>query len=308
MTKGRQTSGNIFYLPLPMKKLKKLIINADGFGFTHGINRAIFEVAEAGNISSMSVNTNFSAVSELPAFHKQFPHISIGVHVNPVVGRPVLPPTIISSLLRTDGEFWGDRFPAQLQKGYINLNELFQELLAQVQVVLDMGIPVTHLDSHQNQHLRPGFFPVFLKVAKTTGIKRMRTHRHFICAEHNSPRIHAARYYATHMKTLILHLYTRYLMNRAERAGMRMADRLLSVGHSTGTKKDNLKVWESMLSNLPSGINEVYCHPAYVDDTLRQYAKYYVVERRKERDVLVSPRFRQLLYKNDVDLISFHDI
>lgn len=291
-----------------MKKAKKLIINADGFGFTFGINRAIFEVANAGSISSVSVNTNFPAVCELDAFHKQFPHISIGVHVNPVVGRSVLIPTRIPSLLGINGEFLGDHFPAQLQKGCINRNELFQELLAQVRVIQDMRIPITHLDSHQNQHLRPGFFPLFLKVAKTTGIKRMRTHRHFICAEYNHPKIHAVRYYATHPKTLALHLYTRHLMNRAERAGMRMADRLLSVGHTTGATKGNLKVWESMISNMPSGINEVYCHPAYVDDTLRQYAKYYAGERDLEREVMVSPQFRQLLAKNEMDLISFNDI
>lgn len=291
-----------------MKKTTKLIINADGFGFTFGINRAIFEVAEKGSISSISVNTNFPAVCELSAFHKQFPHISIGVHINPIVGRPVLSPAKIPSLLGINGEFLGDRFPAQLQKECINRNELFQELLAQVRVIQDMRIPITHLDSHQNQHLRPGFFSIFLKVAKTTGIKRMRTHRHFICTERNYPRIHAVRYYTTHPKTLVLHFYTRYLMKHAERAGMRMADRLLSVGHATGATKGSLKVWESMISNMPSGINEVYCHPAYVDDTLRQYAKYYAGERDKEREVLISPQFRQLLAKNEVELISFNDI
>lgn len=71
---------------------RRLIINADGFGFTYGINRAIRECAVAGTVTSTSCVTNFPAISEVRELQDDFPHLSIGVHFNLTVGRPVLPP------------------------------------------------------------------------------------------------------------------------------------------------------------------------------------------------------------------------
>ncbi len=47
---------------------KCLIINADGYGFTRGINRGIEEAVERGVITSISVNANFEAAEDLPRF------------------------------------------------------------------------------------------------------------------------------------------------------------------------------------------------------------------------------------------------
>ena len=287
--------------------MKKLIINADGFGFTYGINRAIFEVAEFGSISSISVNCNFKAVEQLQIFHKKFPNISIGVHLNPIVGKPVSNPEKIPSLINSNGEFWNEHFAARIRKKKIALHELFEELLAQVNFILKMGIPVTHLDSHQNLHLLPGYFKVFLKVAKMASIPRMRSHRHYIGAECERPQLTAAVYYATHLKTTIMHLYTRLLMLRAQLKGMRMANRLICVGHVSGKSKGELKVWEKIFSNLPSGVNEIYCHPGYPDDTLRRNATY-IEERNNERKVLLSPKFLELLKHYEINLIDFNCI
>jgi chitin disaccharide deacetylase len=290
-----------------MMKEKKLIINADGFGFTFGINRAIFEVAREGAISSISVNSNFPAVEDLPEFHATFPRISIGVHCNPIVGKPVSDPDKVKSLLDPDGSFWGSRFPERLRSGLIDLHELELELSGQVQRVSEMGIPITHLDSHQNQHLRPGFFKTFLRVAKLHRIRRMRTHRHFICMECPHPVKGAAKYYAVHPMTAVVHVYTRWLMIMAERQGMRMADRLLCVGHATGVTKGSFQVWKSIMRNMPGGVNEIYCHPGYPDETLKLHARY-VSERERERRVLSSSAFRNLLQGGRVRLIGFHEL
>lgn len=62
--------------------VRRLIVNADGFGFGPGATQAIFEaVAASGPITSVSVNANFPDAERLGEFVKQFPHISVGVHV-----------------------------------------------------------------------------------------------------------------------------------------------------------------------------------------------------------------------------------
>ncbi len=286
---------------------KKLIINADGFGFTQGNNDAIFEVAKAKTITSISVNTNFDYITDLPIFVQKFPTVSIGIHLNPVVGKPVLPPAKVSSLLGTNGEFWANEFVNKLHSGHINLHELEAEMLAQIKVVSKMGIAISHLDSHQNQHLRPKFFRVFLNIAEKTNIKKMRTHRHFICAERSNPKVSALKYYLTHPKTTSIHTYTRIQMYKAKSRGMQMADRLICIGHTTKSTKGQIKVWQTLLKNLPSGTNEIYCHPGYPDRTLKQYASY-VNERKNELDVLLSNEFKLLIQSNQVELTDFYGI
>ncbi len=106
----------------------RLIINADGFGFTPAINRGIRLVAAAGTISSISVTPNFPASAELAEFHRLFPRISVGVHLNPVVGRPVSACSSVPTLVNRDGFFWYTEFPRRLVRGLIDRRELFAEL------------------------------------------------------------------------------------------------------------------------------------------------------------------------------------
>ena len=144
---------------------KYLIVNADGYGFTRGINRGIEAATERGIITSISVNSNYEGIDELPAFAARFPQVSVGVHLNPVVGPPVADPAAIPTLLGPDGEFLGGReFTRRLLARKIEKSELKHELRLQVERVRDMGIPISHLDSHQNRHLYPRYFGVFLEL------------------------------------------------------------------------------------------------------------------------------------------------
>jgi predicted glycoside hydrolase/deacetylase ChbG (UPF0249 family) len=284
----------------------RLIINADGFGFSRGINRAIRLVAGAGSISSISVTPNFPAFMELLDFHRQFPQISIGVHLNTVVGRPMSPCASVPTLVNRQGLFWHKDFPRRLVCGLIDERDLFKELLAQVEAVLAMDVTVTHLDSHQNLHLLPRYFSIFLRLAKEKNITRMRCHRHYVCGRPRGAGTQTARFYAARPRTGVVHLYSRFLMRMAEKKGMKMADRLLSPPPS-GNGKDRLEFWHAAFSGLPGGTSEVYCHPAFPDDTLRQFASY-VEPRQTETYLLLSSEFAALLKQSNARLIGFHDL
>lgn len=284
---------------------KCLIINADGFGFTRGINRGIEEAVAGGVVTSISVNANFAAVEDLPAFHRRHPHISVGVHLNPVVGSPVAHPAEIPTLVNEMGEFHYRDFTKRLLHKRIDPEELTYELSLQIERVRNMGIAISHLDSHQNQHLFPPFFKVFIKLLQLHGIHCMRTHAHFPLAESTSPRMAAVGYYLTHPYRLLTHGWTRILMRRARRGGVLMADRLMST--STTGDKAVQKHWSQLLRNVPDGWTEVYCHPAYPDDELRKWATY-VDERKAEIKVLTSRETRETIRDCGIILCSFHDL
>jgi predicted glycoside hydrolase/deacetylase ChbG (UPF0249 family) len=285
---------------------KHLIVNADGYGFTRGINRGIDEAVERGIVRSVSVNSNYEAIDDLPAFVERFPAVSVGVHLNPVVGPPVADPAAIRSLLGSDGEFLGGReFTRRLLRGKIERSELLLELGAQIQRVADMGVSISHLDSHQNRHLYPRYFGVFLELMRTRRIRCMRTHAHFALAESAQPHSDLRRYYALHPNRLATHAMARAEMALARRRGALMCDRLMSTSH-TGDKAVQAR-WSQLLRNVPDGWTEVYCHPAFPDDELRRYATY-VEPRRQEVDVMTSEETRDEIERCGIHLATFHDL
>lgn len=289
---------------------KKIIINADGYGFTAGINRGIEESIDDGVVTSISVNSNFDTVEPLPELIARHPEVSVGVHLNPVAGRPIADPKRVPTLVNAEGEFHFGQFTPKLQSGEIDRRELAYELGLQIERVQKM-VPqaVTHLDSHQNRHLWPKFFSVFLYLAKTYEIPRMRTHWHRINMEYEARRPVTLAFYLTHPQRMATHGFARYLMLKARHRGMRMCDRMLSVG-SWGQegRKSMLDVWIHVARGCPPGTNEIYCHPAYVDDDLRRWAKVIVDQREDERRVMTDPRLRQAFEENEIRRISFHDI
>jgi hypothetical protein len=288
---------------------RRLVINADGYGFTAGLNRGIEECVAAGLVTSISATPNFETVYSLSELNARHPRLSVGVHLNPVVGRPVAEPSRVPTLVGSDGQFHMDAFPTLLRAGRINASELALELGLQIERVQTLVPMVTHLDSHQNLHLRSRFFGVFLQLARRYGIQRMRTHRHYICIEY-APRLPAVvAFYLTHPRRLAAHSAARYRMRQARRQGLRMCDRLLSPGAwSAGGVRAKLDVWLAIARRCPAGTSEIYCHPGYVDDDLRRYARVIVDQREGERRALTDPRLSRAFADSGVALISFHDV
>jgi predicted glycoside hydrolase/deacetylase ChbG (UPF0249 family) len=61
------------------------------------------------------------------------------------------------------------------------------------------------------------------------------------------------------------------------------------------------------METLPQGTSEIYCHPAYVDDVLKQHATY-VYEREEEVKILTSDEVKDAARKYNVELISFREL
>jgi predicted glycoside hydrolase/deacetylase ChbG (UPF0249 family) len=287
-----------------MGPCKRLIVNADGFGFGPGATQGIIDALEEGKfISSVSVNANFAQVERVQELVTRFPHISIGVHLNPAVGRPCLPPDQVRSLLRPDGFFHGDSFPRLLQRGAIVVEELAAELDAQIARVKELARDrLTHLDSQENTHLF--YFDLFLELLKKWGLYGMRSNASLICLEAAHPLSSRIRAYLRKPHVGLVHCYRRYQMGKARRAGMRLADNLITVGYAGTGNKTNFDNWLRILKNLPVGTYEIYCHPAYPDDTLRQFS-YYTDDRAQELAVLRRSELNEVAREAGVQIIGF---
>jgi chitin disaccharide deacetylase len=290
-----------------MGLLKRLIVNADGFGFGPGATQGVMDALKDGKfISSVSVNANFPEVSRLRELVVAFPQVSIGVHLNPIVGRPCLSVHRVPSLVDRNGCFHGERFSRLLRQGAISYEELKAELATQIRIVKDLvGDRLTHLDSQENLHLL--YFDLFLRLAREAGLHRMRNNASLICLEAAQPKVSRLKAYALKPQVWLMHCYRRYQMQKARAAGLRLADNLITVGYAGMGNKTHLENWLRILRNLPVGTYEIYCHPAYPDNTIRQWS-YYCDDRAKELAVLRREELYEAACRSGVEIINFDAI
>ncbi len=285
----------------------QLIINADGYGLTAGTNRAIEECIRFGTVRSVSVNVNFPEAEETSPLIRRYPWLSVGCHLNPVVGRPVLPEDRVRSLLGPDGEFWYRQFDRKFILGHIDLGELRAELFAQVERCRELsGENFTHVDCHMAKHRLPRFYPLFLDASRFSRVHRVRTHKYLVVSGERGRLGSAVRYYLRHPYRLGVQAWNMWLREKARHAGLSMPDRRVAVAPSRGCVSISLAAWTNLLRRLPSGLSEFVVHPGYGDAHLRRVSGY-VGERDSEREILLSVAFKNIL-DSTVRLSSYHDI
>lgn len=136
--------------------MKRLIVNADDFGASRGINRGISEAHRRGIVTSTSLMVTMPHAAEAAAMSRDMPALGVGLHA-------VLTSEDCRPLLDFDD---AKRCREELSR---QLDE-FERL---------MSVVPTHLDTHHNIHRDPRLTPVFLAIA---------TERRLPLREHSSAR------------------------------------------------------------------------------------------------------------------------
>ena len=289
--------------------MRCLIINADGYGMTEGVTRAIEECIDFGTVRSVSANVNFPRAERLRELVKRHPGLSVGCHLNPVVGRPLLPVTRVRSLVDNEGNFHYRTFSRRVQRGEIDRGELRAELLAQLDRTRELaGDAFSHVDFHMGLHRLPWLYPLFLEVAAASGTGRIRTHRYRAGMETRHPRLRHALYLAEGIDRLPKYAWNLLLRARARRRGFAMPDYWLSITRM-GTRPGRISVptYLRMLSNVPEGYSEFVAHPGSIDEELERWSTY-LGQRVEERAVLLSDEFRSALEAGPTVLGGYRDI
>jgi predicted glycoside hydrolase/deacetylase ChbG (UPF0249 family) len=156
--------------------LQLLIVNADDYGMTQEISRAVLLAHREGIVTSTSVLANGAAFAETARWLDDAPGLGVGVHLAAVGGdRPLLSPREIPTLCDRDGRL--PRSWHQLLLLRPDPDDLSRELAAQIERVRELGRPVTHLDAHQHVHLWPRLGDVVIALAQKFGIPAIRVPR-----------------------------------------------------------------------------------------------------------------------------------
>jgi hypothetical protein len=158
-----------------------LIVNADDFGFTSGVNRAIVEAHARGVVTSSTLMANGRAFAEAVQMAKTVPQLSVGCHVVLIDGHPVLDPNRIPSLARANSTSPSPcfrdglkTFAARAFASRLAPEEIEAEATAQIQKIQSAGIVVSHVDTHKHTHLFPAILRPLLRAAKACGVRAIR--------------------------------------------------------------------------------------------------------------------------------------
>jgi hopanoid biosynthesis associated protein HpnK len=290
--------------------MKRLIVNADDFGLTAGINRAIMAGHHGGLISSTSLLANGEAFASAVALSRQAPRLGVGVHLNLTEGHPVAPASSIPSLVNAQGCF--ARKPASLWRAMIlgraSAVEIEKELRAQIEKVLTTGIVATHLDSHKHVHALPALGRMTIRLARQYGIPAVR------CVAERWSALGCSLGRFPHAKTTILRQFlnsctlavvSRGWSRQLRRAGVACAEHFYGLTPTGFLDEDLLR---DILCHLPEGTSELMCHPGFVDKALRQTPTRLLEQREMEYQALSGPRIQLLVKDLSIRLINFGDL
>ncbi len=284
----------------------RLIINADDFGLTPGINRAIAELHQANALTSATLMPSGPAFEDAIHIAHTHPTLGVGCHIVLVDGSPVSPPQTIPSLLGPDRKTFRPSLPGFLQslfRGAIHEQDIEREAIAQIHKLQRVGIHVTHLDTHKHTHIFPAVTRPLLCAAQHCSVTAMRNPF--------EPDWSTALGHGAPLRRLQVKLLTRLKSQFAGQAHIR--DRqVLTTGGTIGisaTGSLNPATLRDILDALPSsGAFELCCHPGYNDAALDLVATRLRTHRDLEREALLAEIPTFALHPNSLQLIHYGNL
>lgn len=286
--------------------MRRLIINADDFGLTSGVNRAIVEAHERGIVTSTTLMANSAAFEEAVRLAKSSSGWSIGCHVVLLDGKPLVDPGRIPSLVRTkDQNSFRDGisgFAIRALAGRIDADQVEVETTAQIRKLQSHGIVVSHVDSHKHTHMFPSALQGILRAARTCGLGAIRNPFEYVAA--NFARLQKGLW-KRHAQVKTLRGLAGYFRKAVAKAGLKTPDGTLGI---VATGHLDPKLFCRIADHMPEGTWEFVCHPGYVDAELAAIHTRLRQSREEELAVLTSPDTRVALEQRGIELISYTEL
>ena len=283
--------------------MTRLIINADDFGLTSGVNRAVAELHQAGLLTSATLMARAQATADAIEISLATPSLGVGCHVVLLDGEPVLSPQSeipnladpitgrfrpsLIPFLGAVHRYWPRMAASPMNK------EIEGEAAAQISLLQNRGIRLTHIDTHKHVHMFPAVLRPVLRAARAAGIRTVRNPFEpawSLHATQGAPRLRRVQV------SLLRRLQSSFHRIVAEE-GFTTTDGAIGV---LATGSLDAATVASLLRQLPSGTWELVTHPGYNDADLAHVHTRLRASRDTERLAL-----EQLRQFPEIELVSF---
>ena len=285
--------------------MRRIIVNADDFGLTSGVNRAIIESNRSGIVTSATLMANAKASDAAIDLAKAQPSLKTGCHVVLIDGVPLT--GNLPTLTETPQRFRSSlkQFAMAAVRKQISADEVQREVEAQIRKIQSRGITLTHVDSHKHTHMVPHILRPLLRAAKACGIRAVR-----------NP-FEPFRCWPAGMVLGSPGLWPRsagvmaFQMFAAEFRRALKDERMVSTDGTVGIAVTGMLDQQKLLrilEALPDGTWELVCHPGYSDSDLQAAGTRLTKSREIELSALTSTEVRKVLARRNIELISYADL
>ena len=291
--------------------MRRLIVNADDFGMTRGINRAIAEASSKGVVTSTTLMATAHAYDDaLNTISRLNPKVSIGCHVILLDGNPALPAANVPSLLQPKANTREFRvqlndFARAAVSGNLDADEIEAEASAQIQRIQDSGVKVSHFDCHKHAHMFPAVLKPLLQAARNRGVTAVRNPFGKLFPLPFGRLVRNPSLWKRVAELGVLRSFAARFKHEVHRHGLHTPDGSIGV-LDTGTL--DLESFLVIIDTLPEGTWEFVCHPGYNDAELDHVRTRLRQSRETELAVLTSPEARSALERRGISLISYFDL
>jgi predicted glycoside hydrolase/deacetylase ChbG (UPF0249 family) len=263
--------------------VRKLVVNADDFGFTRDVNQGIVQAHRDGILTATTLMATGAAFHDAVRLARENSSLDIGVHLV-LVGDPPFPRTV-TQLVRA------------VALGRIHV---YDELRAQVRRILDAGLRPTHLDTHKHTHLLPPVLDAVARLSEEFKIPWVRRPFDFPLTP-AGPGVSRAKRIVSKSLGVLRGRFAHVL----ERHGCRSTDHFagFQITGSYGAAE-----LARLIRSLPEGSTEFMCHPGICGEELRGARTRLKESREKELRALTSAEVRAALKASGVELVRYSEL
>jgi chitin disaccharide deacetylase len=234
---------------------RRLIVTADDFGAAPEVNAAVETAYHAGVLKAASLMVGGPAALDAVARARRLLGLRVGLHLVLVEGRPVLPPERVHRLVDRNGSLRTDMaaLGALIALSAEARGQLAAEIAAQFEAFRATGLALDHCNAHKHFHLHPFIGRMIASIGPRFGLKAARVPLEPAgLLRRVEPRVSRAG-------SLVTAPWAHLLRRRLRAAGMRTPDRVLGLAWSGAMTRARLC---GLLAALPTGLTEIYLHPA----------------------------------------------
>jgi hopanoid biosynthesis associated protein HpnK len=285
--------------------VRRLIVNADDFGLTAGVNRAIVEGNRQGIVTSATLMANAQASEAAIDLAKKQPGLKTGCHVVLIDGVPLS--ANLPSLTNGSARFRSSLkvFAIAAVRKKVAAEEIEREVEAQVRKLQSSGITLTHVDSHKHTHMFPHVLRPLLRAARTCGIRAVRNPFEPMRSWPGSMVLGTPGLWLRSAGVTAFGMFAAEFRSAIKEQGMVSADG--TVGIAVTGLLDQHKLLR-ILEALPEGTWELVCHPGYSDADLQSAGTRLTQSREIELAALTSEATKEALARRKIELISYADL
>ncbi len=274
---------------------KVVIFHIDDMGVSHAVNQAAFECLDFGVATCGSALSGANWFPEVAHQFRLQPTLDIGVHLSLTSEYELFrwrPLSVIgpeSGLIDNEGYLWRTAGSA-VQNATPEAAEI--EMRAQIQMALQNGVKITHIDTHMLSVLMPQFIDSYFKVAREFRVPAF------------MPKIE--RQVLKHLGLGDLYDFYSGKISGLQESGYPIIDHMMAASLDANPKKG--KIYRGMIRQVKPGLTHLLFHPGKESPELTAMAQETAAGRHEDYLAFTSKEIKDTVEEMDITPIGYREI